>query len=162
MTPDSQVLTRRSALALFASLPVLCLQGCVRRKADDPGTVAEQYLRALYEGDAHRAAAWLDNGDPSQKRIFELNLKAMAEQFSLLAAERWGFKQAKAHRVWKQPADPDSQEARAAAFVVLEFQSGYESIERVDLVKRPASGWGVDPFRRASRGEAKKGVNLNF
>ena len=156
---DEGVCSRRS---LLLALAVLGAAGCSSRKADDPRTIAEHYVKALYEGDLALAVSLLDGSNPQQKKSLELNLPVMCEQFASFAAERKGLRSVGAKRVWEFPGDFATEPVHAATFVNARFYSGYDCVIRVDLIRRKGDFWRVDPDRHAARGAYKEGVNLNF
>ena len=159
---DSRPLTRRVFLLALAAVGPIGLAGCTSRRDDDPRTIAEQYVKALYEGDRAMAVSLLDGGNVQQKKSLELNLPAMCEQFALFAAERKGLRSVGAQRIWEFPGDFPTEPVHGAIFVEAVFHSGYDCVIRVDLIKRKGDVWRVDPGRHAFRGAVKEGINLNF
>jgi hypothetical protein len=86
-------------MGCMLALPALLFVGCSSRSQDDPRTVAERYLRALYEADSALAASLLDEGDPLRKDGAK-NLQVMSEELARYAAERKGLKRGLGRNVW--------------------------------------------------------------
>ena len=152
---------RRALMGCMLALPALLFVGCSSRSQGDPRTVAERYLRALYEADSALAASLLDEGDPLRKDGAK-NLQVMSEELARYAAERKGLKRVWGRNVWVKAREYETDSERATVFVNVLFHSGYTCVMRVDLVRHPKGRWCVRQEPHALRGAHKEGVNRNF